>query len=543
MSFPDDLDEMSPDPSPSGEPSDPAANESEPAETFVRSFSKDRPALGRSSGKSFHHPLASEPEDASTSDPESEFELPPNDDSMVVEFPPSPSRTMEFTSEPSSAAGDLDSLSSRVDEIVEDDLPDDSPWPENDREDSLAKEDIEANESFSAPSDEVFERFAGWEDSQQKATAYRWVIRIFFVVILAILAFLTYRKLTSKPGDRGKRGKTILLEELRGYRFALPNEQWKSVNKRPGSDVTLERDNPAAQLWIESGSRDSPIPFGKLADETRATWRADAIGWTEEASARSFVDGQEAYSLTARGGHGQMERKRSAQGLWHQGFWYRISFEASAADYDAVATECQAAIDEHFRFLSVRRGKDDSESSSPTIFHGIEFVYSIASPGSDWLEDSEWTADSRFADLKLRNARRTASLIVSPRAGATIDQLHDLYLRRQQKLFAEAITVERDEPLRIADGPARRLQASIQEDGFISRVFVAYFLQGDGIAYQLEAEVSADAAAEILPTLALAVQTFQVGPATPAESGDRQTADDGRGDNHFREAPDWVRPK
>lgn len=500
-------------------------SENESRETFVRSFSRDRERRDRIPGRTLHHPFATEPADHRLDEPAIEPE--------GVNSRPSPAEPVNVSPESREVAGEDNPFEPELGEPRDDKEGVDAPsWQEG--------PDAPATETFSPTSDQVFERISGWEASRRKAATYRWIIRLFFLTVLAVLAFLTYQKLMTRPVDKRAGGNPVFVQDLRNYQFGPPNKHWKRTSNPNNADIVLERANPEGLLWIESGERDGPVPLGKLADETRIAWQQEGAGWIEESSVRAFVAGQEALKLTASCEPSQ--RKRSAIVLWRQGFWYRISFEAPASDFEAVATECRIAVDDQFRFLRDRRADQRSHPADTKTFHGIAYEYQIDSPGDDWQEDADMTSDSRFADLKLRNASRTASLVVSPRPEATIDKLHDLYLRRQEKLFEGRLSIERDEELRIAGRPAKRLQASIEEDTIASRYLVTTFLQGDGIAYQIETEVNAEQAAEVLPALAIAIESFQVGSAAPMER-EPKSADDGRHENHFRKAPDWVSPK
>jgi hypothetical protein len=448
--------------------------------------------------------------------------------------------------EPESQGPDFQELDEDLDAVAAEFLPEEFS-PEVPSHGGLEETDSgssDAHQPFAPDRSDASDRLAALQRLQKRRVLYRWIIRSFFLTAFIVVGLLVYRRVFGPREGLASGQESALVNTAANYRFRIPNKHWRIVRTRPGSDVTLAREGPTALLWIESGPAAGATPLGKLGDDMRALWRKELEEMIEESSSTELVAGEVAQRIVASGTAGGNHIRRVGLAFSHQGLWYRIQYEApvdASNSFQTADEECRFAIGSFFRFLGARPGWGLADADA-TRFHGVQYEYSLDRPPGDWRVAPELQADSRFADLKLFDPTRSASLVVSPRQDARIEQLHDLYVRRQQKRFENAIAFRNEERLEIGGRPALRVQAYVESPDAGARVLVVTFIQGENIAYQIEAETPQENAVAVLPDVAQAVESFQVGPAAPRAPATPPAADDRR-DGHFQKAPDWVQPK
>lgn len=507
--------------------SSPEAPKSPSDETFVRSFSKTHAGSGRVPGRSLHHPF-----EAARSDP------PPP--AAPRESRPKPYEKVEIETQ-APEFQERDEEVEAAEPLTEEFSPE---APSSERLKDADSSSFDAPQPFAPERSDAVDRLAALQRLQKRRVLYRWIIRSFFLTAFIVVGLLVYRRVFGPQEGAAGGAESALVNTAANYRFRVPNKHWRLVRPRAGSDFTLSRENSAALLWIESGPAAGATPRGKLGDDMRALWQKEIGEMIEESTTTELVAGEVAQRIVASGAVGGKHVRRVGLTFSHQGLWYRIQYEApvdASNDFQTVDDECRFAIGSFFRFLGARPGWGLADADAKR-FHGVQYEYSLDRPPGEWRVAPELQADSRFADLKLFDPARSASIVISPRQDARIEQLHDLYVRRQQKRFENAVAFRDGERLEIGGQPALRIRAYVDSPDAGARVLVVTFIQGENIAYQIEAETPQENALAVLPDVAQAVESFQVGPAAPKAQPTPPPAD-AQKDSHFQKAPDWVQPK
>lgn len=320
-------------------------------------------------------------------------------------------------------------------------------------------------------------------------------------VVLAALSLAAWRL-----GQRDDRASIpaegdVYSNPERGYAVQAPSSTWRSDPqraRREKADIALVDD--AHQAWLIICATDTtggPRSASPTLADSRSRFQLEWKDVRERELPATTLAQIPADLWEVSGFDDQTAMKARVLGARRDHLVYQFLLIAPQASFAGVERDWARTI-ASVRWTPMTAPALAKPSVAMEAFSSERYPYRLNVPVGAWRRQPTESAD-RFADLRLTDRTKSATVTISPRGSLDVTTAVDAYLERQRRLFPSSLHRPKRHNVTIAGRAGQRVELSIVDpeigDFFLSTAFVS----APPLVYQIELRGSATDADRLKP--------------------------------------------